>query len=218
MKPRNHTSTTMHTLADTLQLGAPLPKARSAVILIHGRGSSAEGIAGLTEMFDGSDIAYLAPSAKGGTWYPQRFFVALEDNEPWLSRALGTIEALVSDITAAGVPAERIGLIGFSQGACLALEHTARAGRRYGFTAALSGALIGPLDTARAPHDLGRTPVLLGCAEHDAHIPRDFVERSEVVLGGMNADVTKQIYRGSAHTVFPQEIAWIKAQLAKLRA
>ncbi|HEY0943664.1 MAG TPA: dienelactone hydrolase family protein [Opitutaceae bacterium] len=208
----------MPTLADTLQLGAPLPKARGAVILIHGRGSSAADVAGLTETLDGPDIAYLAPSAKGGAWYPQRFFVPLADNEPWLSHALATVETLVADITAAGVPAERIGLVGFSQGACLALEHTARAGRRYGFTAALSGALIGPLATERAAHDLGRTPVLLGCAEHDAHIPLEFVERSAEVLRGMKADVTKQIYRGNAHTVFPQEIAWINAQLAKLRA
>jgi phospholipase/carboxylesterase len=207
----------MHTTADTLRFGRPLSDARAALILIHGRGSSAADIAGLTESLDAPNCAFLAPSADRGSWYPQRFYVPLELNEPSLTQALRTIDALVKEVTTAGIPPNRIGLVGFSQGACLALEHTARAGTRYGFTAALSGALIGPLDTPRPKRDLGRTPILLGCAESDAHIPLEHVEHSAGVLAGMNAEVTKQIYAGSAHTVFPQEIEWLNRQLSELK-
>lgn len=209
--------TTMHTTADTLRFGRPVTEAKGALILIHGRGSSPKDIAGLSDAIEAEGFAYLAPAAENGTWYPQRFLAPLSQNEPWLSSALNTIESLVRETIAAGVAPEKIGLMGFSQGACLALEHAARAGRRYGFVAGLSGALIGPLDTTRPARDLNGLPVLLGCAERDAHIPLPFVEQSADVLAVMNADVTKQIFPGAAHTVFPEELAWINRQLAGLR-
>lgn len=93
-----------------------------------------------------------------------------------------------------------------------------RSGWRYAFLAGLSGALIGPLDTPRDPRDFRGMPVLLGCAGADAHIPLPFVEQSATAFEQMKAQVTKQIYHGAAHTVFPQEIAWIDQQLANLRA
>lgn len=207
----------MHSVDGTLRFGRSLPEARGALILLHGRGSSAEDIAGLAQSLAAEDFACLAPSAENGTWYPQRFFVPLHANEPWLTHALNTVEQLVSELMQAGLSSERIGIIGFSQGACLALEHNFRSGRRYAFTAGLSGALIGPLDAPRGAHDLRRTPILLGCAENDAHIPREYVEASANVLQSANAEVTTQIYRGSAHTVFPQEIAWINDQLVHVR-
>ena len=208
----------MHAVSDTLRFGRDPAQARGALILIHGRGSSAEDIAGLTDALDANDFACFAPSADNGTWYPQRFFVPLGQNEPWLSSALETIDGVAKEIIASGIPAERIGLIGFSQGACLALEHTLRAGRRYAFTAALSGALIGPHDTPRPNRNLGGLPILLGCAQADAHIPLPFVEQSASILTHAQAAVTKQIYPTSAHTVFPQEIAWTNEQLARVPA
>jgi phospholipase/carboxylesterase len=206
----------IHTIEDTLRLGAPLAQARGAVILLHGRGSSADDIAGLARSLKGAPapLAFLAPNATDNTWYPQRFFVPLAHNEPWLSSALGVIDDLVNEVHAAGIPFERIGIAGFSQGACLTLEYAARHPRRYGFIAGLSGGLIGPLDTARPPTDLKKTPVLVACAESDAHIPLEFVEKSAFTLGTFNADVTKQIFRGSAHTVFPDEVAWLRQQVA----
>jgi phospholipase/carboxylesterase len=207
----------MHTVIDTLRFGKPLTEAKSALILIHGRGSSPEDIAGLAGALDAANFACLAPAAENGTWYPQRFFVPLRHNEPSLTSALNTVEHLVNEVLAAGIAAERIGLIGFSQGACLALEHAARAGRRYAFTAGLSGALIGPIETVRPKVDLNRMPVLLGCAENDAHIPLEFVEKSAEALQRMNATVTKQVYPGPAHTVFPEEVAWIRQQMMTLR-
>jgi predicted esterase len=202
-------TTTLH------HAGAPLAAAAVATLLIHGRGSSGDDIVGLSEALPTAGIAYLAPSAPGGAWYPQRFFVPLAQNEPDLSRALETIDGLVRELGQRGLPPERIALVGFSQGACLALEYAARHPRRYGLVAALSGALIGPLDRARPAVDLAGTPVLIGCAERDAHIPLPHVEASAAYFGQNGARVTKQIYPGSAHTVFPAEIDWLTTQLTE---
>jgi phospholipase/carboxylesterase len=204
----------LHDSAHTLHFGAPLKNAPGAVILLHGRGSSADQIASLANAFKNNALAFLAPNANGGAWYPQRFFVPLAHNEPWLTSALGVVDKLVGDMHAAGIPYGRIGLAGFSQGACLSLEYAARQPRRYGFVAALSGALIGPLDTSRKPADFMQTPTLVACAENDAHIPLEFVEKSAATLSSFNAAVTKQIFRGSAHTVFPEEVAWLREQVA----
>lgn len=208
----------LHDAARTLRLGSSPAGARAVVILLHGRGSSADDIAGLANVFNTPDFAYLAPEATHNTWYPHRFLAPPAHNEPWLSSALVTIDTLVQEALAAGVPSERIALIGFSQGACLALEYAARHPCRYAFVAGLSGALIGPTDTARDCVDLLDTPVLLGCADHDAHIPLEHVEHSATALAAFNARVTKQIYPGSAHTVFPAEIEWLKKHAAQIPA
>jgi predicted esterase len=206
----------LHDASRTLRLGAPLAKARGAVILLHGRGSTADDVSLIASAFNASDIAYLAPEAANHSWYPHRFLVPPAQNEPWLSSALATIDALVADALDAGIPSERIGLVGFSQGACLALDYAVRHPRRYAFVAGLSGALIGPTDTARDRIDLQRTPILVGCSEADAHIPLEHVEHTATALSSFNADVTKHIFPGSAHTVFPVEIDWLRNQIAGL--
>ncbi|MFA6962183.1 MAG: alpha/beta fold hydrolase [Opitutaceae bacterium] len=208
----------LHDATNTQRFGTPLAKARGAVILLHGRGSSADDISGLAKYLGTRDLAFLAPDATGNAWYPHRFLVPPVHNEPWLSSALSVVDTLVAEALAAGIPSERIALVGFSQGACLALEYTARHPRHYAFVAALSGALIGPTDTARDCVDLQRTPILLACAERDAHIPLEHVEHSAAALAAFNANVTKQIYPGSAHTVFPPEIEWLKTHSARLLA
>jgi phospholipase/carboxylesterase len=200
----------LHETKGTARFGQPLSQARGAVILVHGRGSSPHDIAGLADVIPGAGLAFLAPAATGGTWYPQRFLAPLERNEPWLSSALSVVDQLVTEVLAAGIAAEQIGLAGFSQGACLVLEYASRHPRRYGFVAGLSGALIGPPETPRPPGDLLRTPVLLACAELDAHIPIDYVERSAEIFSRYNADVTKHIFPGAAHAIFPAETEWLK--------
>ncbi len=208
----------LHDSTLTVRLGPALNQARGAMILIHGRGSSADDIVGLADIIVAKDLAVLAPQAPGHSWYPQRFLAPLANNEPSLSNALATIDALVNEALDAGIPSERIAIAGFSQGACLALEYAARNPRRYAFVAALSGALIGPTDTTRDCDDLKSTPILIGCAERDAHIPLEHVEHSAVTLNAFNADVTKLVYPGSAHIVFSTEVEWLRAQVAALNA
>lgn len=207
----------LHDPAQTLRRGEPLAEARGVLILIHGGGAPAEDIAGLANYLPVENLAILAPSARENTWYPNRFFVPLEENEPWLSSGLDLIDSLLGEARAAGIPDDRIGIAGFSQGGCLALEYAVRHPRRYGFVAGMSSALIGPAGIPRKTADLLETPVLLACADHDPHIPLPYVEESAGILSRSNAALTKQIFRGCDHTVFPEEIEWLAARIKEWR-
>ena len=204
----------LHDPARTLRLGKQPAEAKAALILLHGRGAGADDIAGLAEYLPARDLAILAPAATQNTWYPQRFFVPLAENEPWLSSALDLVESHVAELHSAGIPYEKIGIAGFSQGGCLALEYASRHPRRYGLVAGLSSALIGPPGLSRQPADLSGVPVLVACATQDAHIPLPLVEESIGTLRGFGAEVTRQIFPGYDHTVFPEELEWLSARMA----
>lgn len=200
-----------------LSAGAPIEDARGAVITLHGRGASADDIISLSDHLGQDDIAYFAPQAAGSVWYPQRFMEPTGLNQPYLASALSVVHDLVDDIIAAGIAREQIVLLGFSQGACLALEAVARKPGRYGGAVGLSGGLIGTDDELwNGGDDLAGTPVLLGCAELDGHIPLARVEETAVLFETAGAIVTKRIYRGSAHGVNADEIELTTAMLAAL--
>ena len=208
-----------HAGQPVLSAGAPLAEARAAMLLLHGRGASADDILRLADEWDAPGMAFLAPQAAGGSWYPQRFLAPLAANEPWLSSALARVGAVLAQITAAGVPLDRTILLGFSQGACLALEFAARNARRYGGVAGLSGGLIGPDD---APRDyagsLAGTPIFLGCSDVDFHIPRERVQESRRVLAALGGDVTERLYPGMGHTINRDEIAAVQGMIAVLES
>lgn len=197
-------------LTGALRFGAAPSQATAGLVLVHGRGASPEAIAAITRRLPTDHVACVAPRASEGTWYPLRFLAPREANEPALSLALATIQAAVDELAAAGVPPERIGLIGFSQGACLVLEHALQAATRYGFVAGLSGAMIGPLEASRKPPALDGTPVLIACAEDDAHIPRPHVEATAAHFRSSGANVTHLVFPGDTHGVFPEEVAWLQ--------
>lgn len=194
------------------------------MLLVHGRGANAGDILSLADELDGDDLfdarssmgfAYLAPQAVGSTWYPQRFLAPLEQNEPWLSSALSAIDRVIRSIQSAGIPNERIMVLGFSQGACLALEYAARRARRYGGVVGLSGGLIGPsLQPERYPGSFLGTPVFLGCSDIDPHIPLQRVKESAAHLEKMGADVSARIYPGMGHTVNDEELDIVRKMMA----
>ncbi len=197
-----------------LHTGKLLEEAKAAMILLHGRGSDAEDIISLVPEFGQTDFAYLAPNAAGNTWYPNRFIAPLESNEPWLTSALQVVGDLLAHLGQAGIPAEKVILLGFSQGACLALEYAARNARRYGGVAGLSGGLIGPEGmTFDYPGSLDGTPVFLGCSDVDFHIPVGRVHESAEVLGAMGAAVDKRIYPGMGHTINEDEITAVREMM-----
>jgi phospholipase/carboxylesterase len=199
--------------------GAPLDRARAAVVLLHGRGGSAEDILGLTDALAVPDIAYLAPQAPGHTWYPLSFLAPLEQNEPSLSRSLAAAGAVVDEVERSGQAAERIVLMGFSQGGCLALEYGARNARRYGGLVGLSAGLIGPQGTPRNyAGALAGTPAFLGCSDIDGHIPEWRVHESAEVLRGLGAEVTERIYPGMGHTINDDEIGHVRQLLQAVAA
>jgi phospholipase/carboxylesterase len=188
-------------------LGAGLSQAAAAVILLHGRGASAEDILGLaTEMFD-RRLAYLAPQAAGNAWYPYSFMAPIEKNEPWLSSALAKVGTIVQEAVAAGLSRDRIFVCGFSQGACLSSEFVARNPAHYGGLIAFTGGLIGPPDAnLRHEGDLGGMPALFSSGDPDPHVPWSRVLESAEQFTAMGAVVRTQRYPGRPHTVLPQEI------------
>src|SRR5437773_1014307 len=190
-----------HAGQPVLHAGAPLATAHAAMLLVHGRGASAADIMTVGQELMHPDFAYFAPQAAGNAWYPNPFTAPIESNEPFLSAALGMVSKLAARVEAS-VPAHRITLLGFSQGACLALEWSARNARRYGSVVGFSGGLIGP---DGAPRDYAgsfdATPIFLGCSDIDPHIPMHRVVETGEVLKGMGADVTVRFYPGMPHTV-----------------
>ena len=201
-----------------LQAGAPLREARAAMILLHGRGASAEDIMLLGQELSMPGFTYLAPQAAGNTWYPNRYSAPIPSNEPWLSSALEAVEALVRRVEAV-VPAERTVLLGFSQGGCLTLEFAARHARRYGAVVGLSAALIGPPDTPRDyPGSLDGTPVFLGCSDVDPHVAAADVLASADVLRRLGGDVTVRLYPGLGHEVNEDELEHVRGLMQALVA
>ena len=184
------------------------------MILVHGRGATAESMMPLADAFGRDDIAWLAPQAAQNTWYPYSFLTPMEQNEPGLSSALSVIAALVDRLAGEGFGSQRVGVLGFSQGACLATEFSARNPRRYGCIVGLSGGLIGPPGTPRNyGGSLDGTPVFLGCSDIDPHIPLQRVQETTVVLRGMGAQVDERIYPGFGHSVNADEVNAVKALL-----
>lgn len=198
--------------------GQPLASAKAAVILVHGRGGSSEDILGLAREFDEPEFAYLAPEAAKNTWYPYSFLAPIAQNQPWLNSALGFLRHVVELATTAGVPRNRIALVGFSQGACLATEFVARNAARFGGLVAFTGGLIGPPGTKFAyPGDLEGTSCFFGAGDPDPHVPWERVEESRSVLTALGGVVTVRRYPGLPHTINQDEIEQAKRLLSRLR-
>jgi predicted esterase len=200
----------LHQGQPILAAGAPLQEARAAMIMLHGRGATAESILSLANEFDVEGVAYFAPQAANGTWYPYRFLEPIERNEPWLSSALQVIADLIEHVIASGVPAERLVLLGFSQGACLALEYAARHAQRYGGIVGLSGGLIGPeVQPQRYAGSFDGTPIFLGCSDIDPHIPLYRVQATTRMLRRPGGQVAERIYPHLDHTINQDEIDFV---------
>lgn len=190
-----------------LTAGRPLGEARVAAILLHGRGATAQDILSLEGDLNLSAFTYLAPQADGNSWYPQSFLAPVEQNQPHLDAALATVDALLGELEAQGIPPQNVVLGGFSQGACLALEYASRSRARLGGVVALSGALI-TLDEAG---DLDGLPVFMGVAPDDAHIPLDRFQASEELLRSRGAKVDARVFPGLGHSVNTEELDAMRA-------
>jgi phospholipase/carboxylesterase len=198
----------MHT-KNIITAGKKTTEAKKALIMIHGRGGSAEDILTLANYLNVKDYALLAPQATGHTWYPYSFLMPPAQNEPWLSSALSVLKEVVDDVVADGIAAENIYFLGFSQGACLTLEFITRNAAKYGGTVAFTGGLIGDqLYPENYSGNFGGSPVFIGTSNPDPHVPVDRVKATEKVLKDMGADITVNIYNNMGHTISQEEIDW----------
>lgn len=211
-----------HASAHALVAGTPLASATHALVLVHGRGGSADGMLPIARAAKATSAALVAPVAVGNSWYPDRFLAPVAANEPWLSSALSAVHAAVEQVKAAGIPEERILLVGFSQGACLTLEYTATAatrGARFGGVVAMAGALIGDPSVPRQDHgSLHGTPVVLACGDADLHIPEALVRSSASVFTALGAAVDLRIYPGLGHDITGDQVAALAALVETVTA
>jgi len=216
MRPIDNAATSdPHAGQRVLTAGPKPPDAALAMILVHGRGASAEDILSLADELQVDNVAYLAPQAAGNTWYPYSFLAPIAQNEPGISSAIAVLSRLVASLGEAGVPPERIAFLGFSQGPCLPLEYAARHPRRYAGVFGLSGGLIGPPGTLRDyAGSFDGTPVFLGCSDVDPHIPLARVGESAAIFRTLGARVDERIYKGMGHTVNADELAAIDAVMS----
>lgn len=196
-----------HQKCKIVYAGTEPKKAKAAMIMIHGRGVTAESIITLANEFKCNKLYLVAPQAHQFQWYPYSFLAPTERNEPGLSSGLQAIYDIVSDLETKGFPKQKIILLGFSQGACLATEFVARHSAKYGGLIVLSGGLIGDeVSASNYSGSLGETPVFLGCSNVDPHIPKERVNETDSILNDMGAEVTTKIYKGMGHTVNQDEI------------
>jgi phospholipase/carboxylesterase len=208
---------TLHEGQPVEAAGAPLGEGTAVMIMVHGRNASPRSILDLVPRLEHPSWTYLAPTAANRTWYPLSFMAPIEQNEPWLSSALGVLRDLVADVRARGVPSDRIVLLGFSQGACLSSEFAVRHPARYGGLVLFSGGLVGPPGTMwNGTSGFGGTPVFLGCSDVDAHVPKTRVDESTAVFARMGADVTERIYPGMGHLVNDDEIAFARGIMDRI--
>lgn len=201
------------------EAGAQLDHAAAALVMIHGRGATAQDIMTYFPHLNQPDFVCLAPQAPDNSWYPRPFTASLSENEPYLSASLALISDIVTSLGMAGIPPERTVLFGFSQGACLALEYAVRHARRYGAVVGLSGGLIGPEGLPRAlGSSLEDTPVFLGCSDMDPYIPKLRVEQAASLLRQISGAVTMRFYPHLAHTISDDEMNFVQSLMETIVA
>jgi phospholipase/carboxylesterase len=191
--------------------------AAAVTVLLHGRGRSADEMIELAGRFELAAMAYLAPQAPGGSWYPQSFLAPVENNQPHLDDALERIERIVRGLERGGQSRRRIAFVGFSQGACLACEYVFRHPARWGGLVAIIGGLAGPPGSARSiGGSLDHTPIVLATSDPDPWVPAERVHETADAFRAMGGDVDLSVQRGADHAVTDESIAATRALLAAL--
>lgn len=196
--------------------GGNLENPSKALIMIHGRGGSAQDIMGLSQYLQVDDFLLIGPEASQNTWYPHSFMAEITSNQPKLDEALALIAEAVELAKGKGIAEDHIYLLGFSQGACLTLEYATRNATRFGGLIAFTGGLIG--DQIYLEHyqgDFSGTPVFIGTSDPDFHVPVQRVQESTKQLTSMGADVIEKIYPGMGHTITQDEIEIVNEKIFK---
>jgi phospholipase/carboxylesterase len=201
-------------MSEIISAGLPLDQASKVAILIHGRGASASGILTLRDHLNLDDFAVLAPEAVGNSWYPYSFMAPEESNEPAYSLAIQQLRDITDDLYNTGFTSEQIYLIGFSQGACLSLEFSARFAKKYGGVIAFTGGLIGQkIQSEKYSGSFEQTPVFIGSSKQDFHVPLERIKLSAELLVQMTANVKTLIFEDSNHTIRKEETDWVNSNI-----
>lgn len=201
-------------MSNWIQTGLSLEASKKAIILLHGRGATAESILSLTSYLDLADFSVFAPQAAQRTWYPYGFMASDEGNLSALNSSLQQVSLLFQFLIENGKAPEQIYVMGFSQGACLSLEFTARNAQKFGGVIAFTGGLIGEkLEEKKYKGDFQGTPILLSSSAHDMHVPAQRIHDSAQLLQKMGAEVSLSLFEDELHTIRPEELTWVNQRL-----
>ena len=201
-------------MSNWIQTGLSLEDSKKAIILLHGRGATAESILSLTSYLDLADFSVFAPQAAQRTWYPYGFMASDEGNLSALNSSLQQVSLLFQFLIENGKVPEQIYVMGFSQGACLSLEFTARNAQKFGGVVAFTGGLIGErLEEEKYKGDFQGTPILLSSSAHDMHVPAQRIHDSAQLLQKMGAEVSLSLFEDELHTIRPEELTWVNQRL-----
>lgn len=201
-------------MSNWIQTGLSLADSKKAIIVLHGRGASAESILSLTSYLDLADFSVFAPQAAQRTWYPYGFMASDEGNLSALNSSLQQVSILFQFLIENGKVPEQIYVMGFSQGACLSLEFTARNAQKFGGVVAFTGGLIGEkLEEKKYKGDFQGTPILLSSSAHDMHVPAQRIHDSAQLLQKMGAEVSLSLFEDELHTIRPEELTWVNQWL-----
>lgn len=196
--------------------GKNIRDAGNVLIMLHGRGGSAEDILSLAQYFSLEDYTLLAPQATNSTWYPYSFLSPPLQNEPWLSSALSLLKEIVNDIKLQKISEENTYFLGFSQGACLMLEFVTRNAAKFGGVVAFTGGLIGDkIYRENYEGNFNHTPIFIGSSNPDMHVPVERVYATTNILRELGADVTEKLYDNMGHTINEDEIEMVKRIIFK---
>jgi phospholipase/carboxylesterase len=200
-------------LKTILYPGASIQEASKAFILLHGRGGTAQNMLGLVDALGLSNCYVAIPQADNNTWYPHSFMSEKKLNEPYLSQSIQEIHELLEH-TSQQIPKDQLFIVGFSQGACLALEVTARNAAHYGGIVAFTGGLIGStLDESKYHGDFEGTKIFISNGDQDPHIPLIRSQQSQKIMESLGAHVTLKIYPGRPHTITEDEMELVKRNI-----
>jgi phospholipase/carboxylesterase len=201
-------------MSNWIQTGLPLSESKKAIILLHGRGATAESILSLADYLEPADFSIFAPQAAQRTWYPYGFMASDEGNLSALNSSLQQVSLLFQFLIENGKAPEQIYVMGFSQGACLSLEFAALNAQKLGGVVAFTGGLIGEkLEEKKYSGDFQGTPILLSSSAHDMHVPAQRINDSAQLLQKMGAEVSLKFFEDELHTIRPEELTWVNQTL-----
>ena len=206
----------MSHIFDLKEAGVSIGEAKKALIMLHGRGATAESILTMNDYLNIKGFALLAPQATNNTWYPYSFMAPEQNNEPWLSSAIDIVDQTVEKVLSSGIESKDIYFLGFSQGACLTIEYTSRFAKRYGGVVVFTGGLIGKdIYAAKYSGDFNQTPIFFGTSNPDFHVPVERVQYSADISRKLNADVTLKVYENRGHNISEDEINLVNSLIFK---
>lgn len=219
----------MSELLDCLEFGPPAREAAGAVIWLHGLGADGHDFAPIVPMLRLPNVRFVLPHAStravtinGGfrmrAWYDilALDFSGVRESERDIHDSTAQVRALIERERASGIASERIALVGFSQGAAMALHVGVRAHERLAGIAVLSGyMLLGGKTIAdeRSPINAA-TPTLFCHGRQDAIVPMFLGKAAHDQLRALDpARPLAWHDYAMGHEVCPEEIAVIAGWL-----